>query len=62
MSSEVDYARVNIAKISEDGFAASEELKLIPRGTFGGTIYQLGIVRNGQVVASDTAEQGNGQN
>jgi hypothetical protein len=62
MSSKVDYAKENIARISEDGFAAIEELRLIPRGTFAGTIYQLGLVRNGQVVASDSAEQGNGQN
>jgi hypothetical protein len=62
MNNEVDYAKVNVARISEDGFAATKELKLIPRGTFAGTIYQLGLVHNGQAVASDTAEQGNGQN
>jgi hypothetical protein len=62
MNIDVDYVKLNVARISEYGSEVVDELKLVPRGTFAGTIYQLGLVRNGQVVASDTGEQGGGQN
>jgi hypothetical protein len=39
-----------------------DELKLIPRGTFGGAVYDLGLLRDGQVVSADTGDQGGGQN
>ena len=42
--------------------APRREIKLIPRGSFAGTIYQLGLVRNGDLVACDLGEQGGGQN
>ncbi|MBV8481275.1 MAG: hypothetical protein JO077_00240 [Verrucomicrobia bacterium] len=42
--------------------ARKQEIRLIPRGSFAGTIYQLGLVRNGDVVACDSGEQGGGQN
>ena len=44
------------------GFGVAEEQKLIPRGTFGGTIYQLGFLQDGRIVAADTGDQGGGQN
>jgi hypothetical protein len=36
--------------------------QLIPIGTFAGTIEQLLLVRNGEIVPSDTGDQGGGQN
>ena len=42
--------------------APRREIKLIPRGSFAGTIYQPGLVRNGELVACDSSEQGGGQN
>jgi hypothetical protein len=40
---------------------AEFKTKLIPQATFAGTIYQLGSVQNGQLVACDTDEQGGGR-
>ena len=40
----------------------SDEQNLIPRGTFGGTIFQLGFLQDGRAVAADTGDQGGGQN
>ncbi|HEX3444323.1 MAG TPA: hypothetical protein VHS80_06365 [Chthoniobacterales bacterium] len=62
MHIDLDYAKLDVTIISEDEAAAVDGQKLIPRGTFAGTIYQPGLVRNGQSVACDTAEQGGGQN
>jgi hypothetical protein len=53
---------LNISKISDYGFVVADELELIPRGMFAGTIYELGFVRNGSVVAANTGDQGAGQN
>jgi hypothetical protein len=36
MNTTVDYLEENISKIFECGFVVADELKLIPRGTFGG--------------------------
>jgi hypothetical protein len=57
MNARFDFQNSNTSTTS-----ASEERKLIPRGTFGGTIYQLGFVEGGRVVAADTGDQGGGQN
>ena len=44
------------------GVLRAEELQLIPRGTFAGTIYELGLIRDDRVVSANTGEQGGGQN
>ena len=62
MSIDLDYTKLDLVVISEYESVAVDGLKLIPRGTFAGTIYQVGVVRNGRPVAADTAEQGSGQN
>ena len=62
MNIDLDYAKLNVSIISEYEFDAADEAKLIPRGTFAGTLYQRGLVRNGQLVACNTAEQNGGQN
>jgi len=61
MNIDLDYLRLNVARIPELEFEVVDGLKLIPRGTFAGTIYELGLVCNGYVAASDTGEQGGGQ-
>jgi hypothetical protein len=61
MNIDLNYTKLNLTTISENRFEVVDELTLIPRGSFAGTIYQLGLVRGGQLVASDTAEQGGGQ-
>ena len=62
MNAGFDYLRLTTSKISDYGFVVADELELIPRGTFAGTIYELGFVRNGSVVAANTGDQGAGQN
>ena len=62
MNTTLNYLEQNISKISECGFVAADELKLIPRGTFGGTVYELGFLRDGRVISADTGDQGGGQN
>jgi hypothetical protein len=49
MNAGFDYLRLNTSKISDYGFVVADELELIPRGTFAGTIYELDFVRNGSV-------------
>jgi hypothetical protein len=44
--------------LDSDGLA----FRPIPIGTFAGTIEQLLLVRNGEIVPSDTGDQGGGQN
>jgi hypothetical protein len=36
--------------------------KLIPLGTFAGSFEQVVLVRNGEVLPSDSGDQGSGQN
>jgi hypothetical protein len=60
MKTYLEYSEAIVARPANSG--AELKTKLIPRGTFAGTIYQLGFVQNGQAVPSDTAEQGGGQN
>jgi hypothetical protein len=62
MNTTFDYLEQKISKISDRGFVVADELKLIPRGTFGGTIYQLGFLRDGKVINANTGDQGGGQN
>jgi hypothetical protein len=62
MNTTVDYLEENISKIFECGFVVADELKLIPRGTFGETVYELGFLRDGKVISADTGDQGGGQN
>jgi hypothetical protein len=38
------------------------EVKIVPEGTFGGTIDKPMIVKEGKTVPEDTGEQGGGQN
>jgi hypothetical protein len=61
MKATSDFLISNTSTIP-DGFVVPKELKLIPRGTFGGTIYQLGFLQDGRVLATDTGDQGGGQN
>jgi hypothetical protein len=62
MNAKSDFPRSKTSTTSDRGFVVAEGQKLIPRGTFGGTIYQLGFVQDGRVVAADTGDQGGGQN
>ena len=64
MSTYLEYSEVIVTGTvnSEAQRAAKREVKLIPRGSFAGTVYQLGLVKNGEVIACDTGEQGGGQN
>jgi hypothetical protein len=57
MKAKSDFLKSNTSITSD-----VEEQKLIPRGTFAGTIYQLGFLQDGRVVAADTGDQGGGQN
>jgi hypothetical protein len=38
------------------------EVKIVPEGTFGGTIDKPMLVKEGEPVPEDTGEQGGGQN
>jgi hypothetical protein len=62
MKARSDFLNSKTSTTSDCGFVIAEGQKLIPRGTFGGTIYQLGFVQDGRVVAADTGDQGGGQN
>jgi hypothetical protein len=62
MKPTFDFLKLNTSTTSDCGSVAAEERKLILRGTFGGTIYQLGFLQDGRVVAADTGDQGGGQN
>jgi hypothetical protein len=53
--------KLSITRISESGFEPLAEVKLIPRGAFAGTIYEVGLVRDGRVVIANTGDQGGGQ-
>ena len=55
-------AKPDFLKSNTSITADVDEQQLIPRGTFGGTIYQLGFLQDGRVVAADTGDQGGGQN
>jgi hypothetical protein len=58
------YSELTVTTISSNELqtAAGLELKLIPRGTFAGTIYGFGLLINGRLAPADTGEQGGGQN
>jgi hypothetical protein len=62
MNTTFDSLMLNPPKVSDCGFVAADELKLIPRGTFGGTVYELGFMQNGSLVTANTGDQGGGQN
>ena len=62
MKAEPDLLKSKTSTTSDCGFVVAEEQKLIPRGTFGGTIYQLGFLQDGRFVAADSGDQGGGQN
>jgi hypothetical protein len=62
MNTNFDSLQLSISGIAEYGVLRVDELKLIPRGTFGGAVYDLGLLRDGQVVSADTGDQGGGQN
>lgn len=63
---KIDYENIGMEKsnISKFDFRKNDRLgfQLIPIGTFAGTIEQLLLVRNGEIVPSDTGDQGGGQN
>jgi hypothetical protein len=58
MNIDLNYTKLNLTTISENRFEVVDELTLMARGSFAGTIYQLGLVHGGRLVASDTSEQG----
>jgi hypothetical protein len=62
MNTNFDSLQLSTSGIAEYGVLRLDELKLIPRGTFGGAVYDLGLLRDGQVVSADTGDQGGGQN
>jgi hypothetical protein len=64
MSMNRDYSELNVTTIfsTELRTAKGADLKLIPRGTFAGTIYGFGLLDNGWLTPADTGEQGGGQN
>jgi hypothetical protein len=57
MKATSEFVKSKTSTTSDDA-----EQRLIPRGTFGGTIYQLGFLQDGRAVAADTGDQGGGQN
>jgi hypothetical protein len=63
---KIDYKNSGMEtfEISNFDFRNNDGLafKPIPLGTFAGTIERLVLVRNGEIVPSDTGDQGGGQN
>jgi hypothetical protein len=61
---KIDSKNHGIETLKISDFRAIDGLALrsIPVGTFAGTIEQLALVRNGEIVPSDTGDQGGGQN
>ncbi|MBV8223697.1 MAG: hypothetical protein JO232_00745 [Verrucomicrobia bacterium] len=64
MNTYLKYSEVIVTDQAKSGtqHASKREIKLIPRGSFAGTIYQPGLVINGELVACDVGAQGGGQN
>jgi len=64
MSTYLEYSEVILTDGPNSGTGDNAGLraKVIERGTFAGTIYQLGLLENDELVACDTGEQGGGQN
>jgi len=63
---KIDYKNdgFETLNLSNSDLRNSEGLafKLIPLGSFSGTIERLVLVRNGEIVPSDAGDQGGGQN
>ena len=61
---KIDYKNDGIETLKISDFRTDDGLAFrpIPIGTFAGTIEQLVLVRNGEIVPSDTGDQGSGQN
>jgi hypothetical protein len=63
---KIDYKNNGMekSKISNFNFRKNDGsgFQSIPIGTFAGTIEQLLLVRNDEIVPSDTGDQGGGQN
>jgi hypothetical protein len=64
MNVNTNYSELNVTAIFPREFQTAKgvDLELIPRGTFAGTIYGLGLFDNGRLTPADTGEQGGGQN
>jgi hypothetical protein len=62
MITSLDVNNLNFARIYLFGCEVVDEVKVIPRGTFAGTIYELALANSDKVVACNTGEQGGGQN
>jgi hypothetical protein len=61
---KIGYKNDGIETLKISDFRTNDGLafRRIPIGTFGGTIEQLLLVRNGEIVPSDTGDQAGGQN
>jgi hypothetical protein len=63
---KIDYKDYGMEKSKISNFNVRKNdglgFQSIPIGTFAGTIEQLLFVRNGEIVPSDTGDQGGGQN
>jgi hypothetical protein len=62
MITSLNETSLNLAIIRVLGCEVVDELKVIPRGTFAGTLYELALANHTKIVASNTGEQGGGQN
>jgi hypothetical protein len=62
MINSLDVNNLSFARIYLFGCEVVDEVKVIPRGSFAGTIYELALANSDKVVASNTGEQGGGQN
>jgi hypothetical protein len=62
MITPLDETSLNLARIWVFGCEVIDEVKVIPRGTFAGTLYELALANHHQLMPSDTGDQGGGQN
>ena len=61
-SGPVPSSAAHLKEQSDEKRTEDVEVKIIPEGTFGGTIEKPIIVKEGEPIPEDTGDQGGGQN